>query len=188
MTKLIGIDLSLTCTGLVIAPLDWGGDWGKVSARELHAAPLPKIAKGDQRLLLERDRMLRIADLAVRIGEACWAASGMVQGSPQCEVWIEQRAYSKGDNANGESTGDLHAILKFQLLRCGIPFFVVPSSEARKTLLGKVPCKGKDAKNAVQATFRTSGCPVAWGQDVTDAMCVLNHAMSHREGYFLGCW
>lgn len=184
---LVGLDLSLTCTGCIAAPLDWGGDWSKVTAREYSAAPLPKLKRGEARELTEVERFSRIAHLGLQVSEWCWNLHGRnipagVDRATPAHVWIEERAMSKQNRANGQ-TAELHAVVKFQLARMGIDFRMVPSTECRKLLLGNVPRRGDDAKDAVQATLRAAGCPIEWGQDLTDAGCVLNFAMVINGGY-----
>lgn len=182
---IIALDLSLTCTAAVAAPEDWGGNWAKVSVCEFSATPLPKLKKDEQRVVTEMDRTIRIGLLACAIGEKCRDAM-QAETIGINRVFLEQRAFAKHNAANGQ-TADLHAIVKFQLARAGIDFEALTATEARKLLLGKVPRRGQDAKDAVQATFRAAGCPIEWGQDITDALCVLNLAMSRLGGHFFAC-
>lgn len=178
---IIALDLSLTNTGCVAAPPEWDGDWSKVIAREYSAAELPKLKKGQVRELSEVERFTRIAHHGMRIAEWC---ANLVQLKPEgSSVWIEERSFVKANRANGQ-TAELHAIVKFQLARYGFEFITLPSSECRRLLLGNVPRRGDDAKDAVQATLRAAGCPIEWGQDLTDAACVLNFAMSQCGGQF----
>lgn len=179
---LIALDLSLTCTGCTAAPLGWGGDWSLVTAREYEAAPLPKLKRGQVRELTEVERFTRIAHHGMRIAEWCW---NLNEGRDRehTQVWIEQSAYGQRSFSTSVLT-ELQTVVKFQLARYGIDFQMVPSSEARKLLLGNVPRNGQDAKDAVQATLRQAGCPIEWGQDLTDSACVLNFAMAAHEGHF----
>jgi hypothetical protein len=178
---LIALDLSLTCTGCVAAPLEWGGDWSNVVAREYAADALPKLKRGQQREQSEVERFTRIAHHGMRIAEWCWNLTGGADRE-HTEVWIEQTAYGQRSFSTSVLT-ELQTVVKFQLARYGIAFCMVPSSEARRLLLGNVPRRGDDAKDAVQATLRQAGCPVEWGQDLTDAACVLNFAMAHHGGH-----
>lgn len=175
-TVIVGLDLSLTCTGFVSAPTCWDGDWAVVSAREFAASTLPKLARGEERQENEYARTQRIAVLARSIVRACAADDAK-------RVVIEQRAFSQHTAASAQVAA-LTEIVQYGLWELGIYFSCVPSTQARKLLLGKVPKTGKDAKNAVQATFRQAGCPVEWSQDVCDALCVLNHHMSLVGGRF----
>lgn len=179
---IVGLDLSLTCTGCIAAPLDWDGDWSKVTAREYAAAELPKLKRGQVREQSEVERFTRIAHHGMRIAEWCW---NLVEGRNReaMHVWIEQTAYGQRSFSTSVLT-ELQTVVKFQLARYGFEFLMVPSSEARKLLLGNVPRRGDDAKDAVQATLRAAGCPIEWGQDLTDAACVLNFAMAQCGAHF----
>lgn len=168
---IIGLDLSLTNTGLTACPNDWAGDWTQAAAWERGA----KKPAGDT----ESAAVARVADLALDIVTAVIRLS---HPSPHSEtsVWIEERVWArqKGVGRNAE----LAAIVKHELVRKGFGLHMVVASSARKLLLGKVPRLGVDAKNAVQATLRQAGCPVEWSQDQTDAACIMNYGVYQSGG------
>lgn len=186
---LVALDLSLACTGIVAARLDWGGRWDHVVSNTCSAQVLPKLKKGEKREMSDRARFQRIAAHACNICDRVTGAfRGLVSDRSQarCVVLIEHRLAGAAKFDVHGNTAELHSLVKCQLNLSGYDWELVHLSTARKLICGKVPRRGDDAKNLVQASFRAAGCPVDWNQDQTDAMAILNHGMSERGGFFYG--
>lgn len=184
MQVLVALDLSLSCTGIVAASTGWGGHWGCVPSTTVACAKLLKLAKGEQRNMRDEERFDRVSKHAANVVHAAILLEGVL--SLPVHFLIEQRAQGLARFDNQGNLAELHSLVKDQLSRAHISWDMVNMSSARKLILGTVPRKGEDAKNAVQASFRQAGCPVEWGKDQTDAMCVLNYGMYERDAFFFG--
>lgn len=164
MARVGGIDLSLRGAavlglheGWCLGQIDWAAlPWG-LFGREL----------GERSSVHERDD--RIAYIA---GEVCaFAARHRLT-----DTVIEDYAYS-GGGANAMQLAELGGVVKRGLRQLGLNVFTVPSAQARKFLLGKLP--RSDVKVAVQLTvFNRFGAPHAWNHDVVDAFVAANWLMS----------
>ena len=175
VTRVLGVDLSLTSTGLVALPDTWVGatglDWSEVYYHALGES-LEQDASAEQ-------RQERVETIAFGISD-CARAWGVTH------VVFEQDTFRQAWQAY--QRGELAGVAKLRLRALGLPITVTSSASARKTLLGKVP--RKDAKKAVQAHCRQLGVPWAdWTaaagfQDICDAFTVANHRLGELV---LGC-
>lgn len=164
----VGIDPSLSRTGIAICPLDWGGDWTKVRVESVATTSFGKSA---------HDRVARykhIVGCVMNILEE--HATRAVRS-----VFIEDYAYSRSNKAH--HMGEFGGVLRMRLDGPVGPA-EVGIQAARKRLLGKVPREG--AKVAVYEALVAAGGKFL-SLDESDAMCVCNYGLSELGGFcFMG--
>lgn len=160
----VGIDPSLTQTGLAICPLDWGGDWSRV---RLASFPTTPFGKGPG------DRMRRCATVVDRVMLALAEAGGLdvFEGT---HFFIEDYAYSMATRAHhiGELGGEFRRRLPITA-EVGI-------GAARKRLLGKAPRDG--AKVRVFEAMTSAGGKFST-LDEAEAMCICNYGLGELGGF-----
>jgi hypothetical protein len=173
MSVAMGIDASLTGTGLVAVPFDWGLDWSKVARLKLGLG----LAKGAS----EVERVRRLDFICTRMVE-------FAEEHDVSVVFMEQYAFSATKSPQ-HSLGELGGNLKRDVVMgLGLPLTVVPPATAR-TLLGTFSSRAKKGgpkpqkvKEQVQAVLRRAGLPVGWDGDETDAWVVANWGLSGIAG------
>lgn len=160
---LIGLDLSLRATGIVVVPIDWKQDWKRVVVGSA-GSPLPKTAT-------EADRMRRLIHTREAIAS--------VVRTHGCKVAVlEQYAFSSMAS-QAHSLGELGGVVKSFLVELGLELEIVPPASARK-LLGKQPRKG--AKQWAHERLVRAGAPTFWTEDQLDAFIVTNFHLSAIGG------
>lgn len=169
----MGIDSSLSGTGLVAVPFGWKLDWSKVARQ--------KLGLGLSKNASEVDRMRRIDSI-------CKGLMEFAEEHQVTDVWMEQYAFSaklSQAHALGEIGGN---IKRDVVLGLGLPLTIVVSNTAR-ALLGKFSARGRKGepkppplKDQVHAVLRKAGLPANWDGDETDAWVVLNYGFSGIEG------
>ena len=173
MTRALGIDLSVSRTGLCLLPAGWCAngrlDWSMVLTAVVPGNELPRSAGQDvraKRLQEVRDAILDRTDH--------WDAA--VAG-------FEQYAFrARGFGAH--DIAEVGGAVKVALHHRGIQLHSFAQSTVRKTLLGKLPRRG--AKQWVQAHCRDIGAPFWQDPDVCDAFAVANHLLSVLGFRFVG--
>jgi hypothetical protein len=173
MRVAMGIDASLTGTGLVAVPFDWGLDWARVARAHLGLL-IPKGAS-------EADRVRRLDFICTRMME--FAESNAVT-----EAFMEQYAFSSR-TAYSHALGELGGNLKRDIvIGLGLPLTIVSPASAR-TLLGTFSARAKKGapkpppiKDQVHAVLRAAGLPLDWDGDETDAWVVVNWGLSAIAG------
>lgn len=185
MTKrvVMGIDASLTGTGLVAVPSDWKLDWGRVARLKLGLQ-----VSGAAR---ESERVRRLEFICTRMME--FATENDVT-----DVFIEQYAFSQSQSRS-HALGELGGNLKRDVvIGLGLEITVVSPNTAR-ALLGKFSTprrkkgepkvrrkKGEPKplgiKEQVHVALKRAGLPVTWDGDETDAWVVANYGLSGIEG------
>lgn len=173
----MGIDASLTGTGLVAVPFNWGLDWSKVARCKLGL----QLSKGSSEL----ERMKRIDFI-------CTGMMKFAEVNGVTDVFMEGYAFAAPQRAHG--LGEIGGNLKRDvLIGMGLPLTVVPVATAR-TVLGKfskgVPKlrrqkgdpKPLTIKDQVHVVLRRVGLPLLWDGDETDAWVVANYGLSGIEG------
>ena len=163
-----GLDPSLTAMAAVAVPLDWGGQWKHVFC-ESWGYSLERGAS-------EHERIVRVERLA--LGVVGWLLAHGVKS-----VFIESYGYAQADTAH--SLGELGGVLRLFLYENGIDVRVANMGSARKLLLGKVPRKGKEAKQAVWNTLYAAGARCFTRLDETDAFVCANYGMSQLDGGYV---
>lgn len=182
MRVVMGIDASLTGTGLVAVPSNWGLDWSKIVRLTLGL----EVTKGAP----ESERIRRLDYICTRTVE-------FAEEHSVTDVFMEGYALNK--NAQAHFLGELGGNIKRDvIIGLGLPLTVVPPATAR-TLLGKFStprrkkgepkvsrAKGEPKplkiKEQVQVELRRAGLPITWTPDETDAWVVANWGLSGIEG------
>lgn len=179
----MGIDASLTGTGLVAVPFDWGLDWSKVARLKLGLG----LSKG----ATETERVRRLDFICKRMVE-------FAEEHDVTDVFMEQYALTaQSERTRAFALGELGGNLKRDVVMgLGLPLTVVSPATAR-TLLGKfsMPRRKKGApkpprgtpkplsiKEQVQVVLKRAGLPVQWDGDETDAWVVANWGLSGIQG------
>ena len=166
MNHIAGIDLSLTSTGVAVAPADWDGDWGRVRTHCVSFKMRPSPS--------ELERVGRLETISGNVARLC-------QVERAFDIWIESPAYAGGRQLHAQ--GELSGIVKHRLKQLGSSISIAQQSSVRKLLLGKVPRKSVDIKTAVRNTLIAAGAPRGLSWDEYDALAVLNWAMHETGGY-----
>src|SRR5262245_50249239 len=161
MSVIVGLDLSLTATGMVALPLNWDRNWSRVKARTIVTYP------GENAL----DRLLHIAK----------CVSSFVAASQGESIFVED--YIK-QGFNVGKLAELAGVVKVELRRVhGLTARPVNVSSARKLLIGSVP-KGKLAKLIVLEACRSLGAKFE-DDAQSDAFAVANYGLSELGEWFV---
>jgi Holliday junction resolvasome RuvABC endonuclease subunit len=162
--KILGLDLSLTATGITVVPVRWGLDWRKVHS-SIVGHELSREAS-------QRERYLRIDSIAM-------AALATAQRF-RCRVAvIEEHAFSKGAGAGALERAELVGVTKRLLFVNGLEVFTYAASAARRTL-GRAP--QKEPKAWAHARLLEAGAPKGWSGDQLDAFLQANQHLSLTGG------
>lgn len=169
----LGIDASLTGTGLVAVPFDWGLDWSRIERAKLGLG----LSKGAS----ETERVRRLDYICSQLME--FAGEHQVTN-----VWLEQYAFS-ARTAHSHALGELGGLVKHTvIIGLGLPLTVVAPASAR-ALLGSFSARGKKGapkplpvKDQVHAVLRRAGLPASWAGDEIDAWVAANWGLSGIEG------
>ncbi len=166
MRVALGIDLSLSATGLVAVPFDWGGDWSRV-ARATYGKPLKQHASQAQ--VVER-----LNFIARNMG-------AFAEKFHCTDAIMEQYAFSS-QSSRAHALGELGGALKRECIARGLDLHApVPPASAR-AVLGKMPRKGsKDAAHVI--LHNECGCPVEWTPDECDAFIATNYKLTELGGF-----
>ena len=174
-TWVTGFDLSLTAPAAVALPLDWRpGDWKRVKSWLIKPiAPKTDDTRG------QLERYILIAEWACNVVSGATGIPG-APGHRLAGCMIENYAYSR-NNSQASRLMELGGVVRVRLFEtCGIVPTTVATSSARKLLLGKVP--PQDQKIAVQTFLYKAKCPKTFEENLCDAMCVANYALSEAGG------
>lgn len=153
----LGLDLSLTCTGMIAVSCDWGGDFSRCT--------VSTAGRGLAKDASETERAHRVAQIrdAVRHFATRTGATTAVR---------EQYAMGgMGMLGAAYALGELGGLVRDALLELGLELEAVAPASARK-LLGKQPRKG--GKIWAAQRLVEMGAPRAWPMDCLDAFCVAN--------------
>lgn len=167
MNVVLGIDLSLTGTGLVAVPVDWDMKWERV-ARLSIGMDLPKGASLREHTLRRR----ALADDVAR-----WASRRNVT-----HAWVEAAPMGGRAPFNVDKIAELGGVVKDRLAELAI--FPTPVAEmtARKLLLGYVP--PRDRKAAVVAALQQCGANFR-DADQADAFVAANYGLAELGAPFV---
>jgi len=178
--RVLGLDLSLTATGLVLMAGDWDGNWSSIHRGKLE----PKIPRD----ATENERIERI----VKISNSVLA---FAKDHRPTHLVVEQYAMrSVPGRSHTHAIGELGGLVKAALRHAlGLSIVAVAPATARKLLLGKLPPtrakkggpKPPKQKDVVFQTLRTMGMPDDWSADQADAFVVANWLLSGLGGYAL---
>ena len=166
MSHVVGLDLSLRCSGVVRVPVSWRGDWRKVEWSLIRPATPSSTA--------EAERIARCAEVAGQVVNiACRTDS----------VLIERYAYRQAEGSH--YLGELGGIVRHTLLVAGVAYLgAVTPSQTRRLLCGS----GAAGKEGVQAALAVAGAPgeILESPDLCDAMAVANWGLKQLGGAWLG--
>jgi hypothetical protein len=162
MIQLMGLDLSATAGAACAVPLDWDGDFRRVSTCVV-GERLRRDAGDDERAR----RCERIASRLV----------GFARSHGVTEAWIEGYAFALRTAAH--TLAEVGGCVRLQLMRAGITIRTANMGTARKLLLGRLPRLG--AKHAVYAALLAAGSP-RWSLDEADAFVAVNLGLSEHAG------
>jgi Holliday junction resolvasome RuvABC endonuclease subunit len=169
MTHVVGLDLSLRCSGVIRVPVSWGGNWSRVRYWLVKPKPLASGASEFERI------------------QRCLAVANELQTviQPTDKVVVERYAYRQAEGAHwlGELGGIVRLKLMDHLLSLD-PLQAVTASQTRRLLCGD----GNATKQAVQAALRAAGAPaeLTSSLDLCDAMAVANWSLKELGGAWLG--
>jgi hypothetical protein len=162
MKRLLGLDLSATAAAACVVPLDWDGDFRRVTTSVV-GARLRREASDD-----ERARRCEI--IATQL-----VAFARLHGV--AEAWIEGYAFALRTSAH--TLAEIGGCVRLELLRAGVTIRTANMGTARKLLLGRLPRTG--AKQAVHAALLAAGSP-RWSLDEADAFVAVNLGLSEYPG------
>lgn len=173
MRVVMGIDASLTSTGLVALATDWGLDWSRVARA--------RLGIGLSRSASELDRIRRFDAIAA-------AAFAFAREHGVTDVFMEQYAFS-ARTSQSHALGELGGVIKRDIaIEARLPLTVVPPATAR-ALLGRFSARGTKAgpkplpvKDQVHAVLYRAGMPHDWSADEVDAWVVANWGLSGIAG------
>lgn len=160
--QIVGLDQSLRGFGIARAEVFANG-WEDVRLTSFDGGELPR--KASEALQARRQDIL------------IHRVTGFIAEVNPDLVAFESYAFSRNPNVE---VVELCGALKRWLRQVNIPYLWINQSSARKLLLGKVPRKGKDAKNAVYDAFIAAGVHAAT-LDESDALCILNAAAAESD-------
>jgi hypothetical protein len=174
-TWCIGFDLSLRAPAAVALPLDWRpGDWKRVKAW-LGVPPEPE-SKDDYKGQMARYRW--IADWA----DKCVRGLGKVR----VHGAVESYGFSKNNSYASHIMGSGEIVKLVLWERHGLALQPFTSSACRKLLLGFNPRRPQhDPKLEVQRALFAAKAPKTWDENVCDAFCCCNYALSELGGKIL---
>jgi Holliday junction resolvasome RuvABC endonuclease subunit len=163
VTVILGLDLSVTAAAAVALPLDWDGQWHRVSS----------IVVGQRlhRGATDAERARRTETIATRLVAFARSAGASV-------AYIESYGYAMRTSAH--TLGEVGGVVRLELVRAGVELRTANMGSARKLLLGKVP--RSDAKMAVYTALRAAGARFETA-DEADAMAAANLGLSELGGY-----
>jgi hypothetical protein len=174
----VGFDLSLTAPAAVALPLDWRpGDWKRAKSWLIR----PEAPKSDDR----QGQLVRYGGITLWARGVIREAAGTrdAPGRALAECAIEAYAFSK-NTASASKLMELGGVVRVSLYEMlGVVPVTVNTSSARKLLLGKVP--KSDQKIAVQRFLFDAGAPKDWEENICDAACIANFALSNAGGVAL---
>jgi len=160
----LGVDGSLTATGLVALPSDWRGDWSKVA----------RMTIGQ-----DLDNAATVEEKVRRIDLICTAMMGFAEDHECTHAWITGYAFNK-QRSRVYSLGELGGNLRRDIvLGLHLPLVEVNDSSTR-TLIGKF--SGKDQKKQAHKILREAGLPRNWTEDEIDAWLAVNWKFSAMPG------
>jgi Holliday junction resolvasome RuvABC endonuclease subunit len=162
----LGIDASLTSTGLCAIPLDWDLDWQRLRCHTIPRS-LTKTAS-------ERERIERMQSIAVEV--RCFAVQVHATA-----VWIED--LPSGRAFNIPQLAELRGFIRAELARdLQLRLFVGRANQStiRKLLLGKLPPSDRKKAVATMLDCMTAECVIQPFEDgdQKDAFVVANWGLS----------
>lgn len=183
---IVGLDLSLTSTGGVAVPTDWGRDWDEVDVFTAgYAVPVRK----EKRLERDADPLLWEAERIHRIGYAVdhflFCLSNYRQYS--IHVVIEGMHVSRNlavVKALSRLRGAVDEVLYTLSKSNKLTWSEVTPSEWRKVLHGTANGTTDQVKAQTKLVLEEAGCPKDWNGDQRDAFGVANFGLREYPRQF----
>lgn len=156
----IGLDLSLSRTGMCFIPTNWNGSFGDLAFESVSTKRTEVVfGRASLRAREEIERYLRIAHRVVNF----------IGKNNAKNVSIEGYAYAQ-KTASVTKLAELGGVIKSQvLLTCKIVPVSIPSNTARKFVMGKL--ERKNQKEQVRVFLKSKGF-VFDNDDLMDAFVV----------------
>jgi|GEM_PF-2532542 len=155
MEGVVGLDLSLSRTGMCYIPAHWDGDMGALVCASVETQR-EDAAYGKKHILsrLETERYLRIAERVVKFVKR----SGVKHAARESYAYspVKDRRGNPVQSASMTSLAELGGVIRSQLLlACAIPVVPVAPNTARKFVTGGLK-KGKQ-KEQVDRFLQAKG-------------------------------
>ena len=160
---IVGLDLSLTCTGMVAIPLDFARD---VSWSACHWTT---AGQGLSRDATEQQRIARMRDIADAVTAFCREHA--------TSVWLEEQAFRQSGAMARELAGMTWTV-RMALADAGFKVNLVHATAARKRFLGH---SRRGAKTDLRLAVIGLDAPFD-GPDLCDAWAVANYGLA-EQGY-----
>ncbi len=162
--NVVGLDLSLSHTGIVVLPVDWEPSPRPWVMNYGHAgSSLSDVASA-------ADKAMRLRSI---VQEIC--SYVFDPGNKVVVVFCEDHAYGLAGK-RGIQLAELHGAVKYGLLRLGVVVIPVNVSRVRRLLLGKRG-NAKGVKKEVFRRLKAAGAPFD-SDDLSDAFAVANFGRS----------
>lgn len=168
MTCVMGLDLSLRASGVVIIPEGWiSCDWNALASCVVGV----DVERGKEATEADRiSRLLFIADSIVEIARE----RGVTH------VFVERYAFAKAWQSH--QLGELGGVVKARLAeRLGLYPQPVSVASARKLLMGTLPRKTKKVKDVIRDMLFQAGVDFPT-LDESDAFVVANYGLAETGG------
>lgn len=159
----LGLDLSLTSTGMVAVPAKWGQVWSRIA--------VATAGYGLRKDATDRERAERLDVIETEV--LAFAAEQRATVAV-----IEAYAFT-AQTSHAHSLGELGGVVRLALMRAGLELVVISPASARK-LLGKQP--RSQAKVWAAGKVFGAGAPKSWTLDQVDAFVVANAFLSENGG------
>lgn len=157
----VGLDLSLTRSGIAIIPSDWGGDTSRVIVTSIRSNKITEMT--------DLARAERLLWMATKVRGSAFCESIKQWGNPTVLGWFIESLPSHG--AFGlVKLGELHGVMRTQLISQNL--VTAPQSAGRRLLMGKLP--KRDLKTMVSNTVRSFPGASGWNGDEVDAFVTAN--------------
>jgi Holliday junction resolvasome RuvABC endonuclease subunit len=161
MEGVVGLDLSLSNSGMCYIPPNWNGRLDELAYKAFGTVKSVGTHGSEAALAVDESRRrLAIANKVV----------GFIRQAGVNHVAVEGYAFSRKNSASVTRLSELGGSVKDQVaLGCRLPCIPVPSSSARKTVVGKLK-RGKP-KEQVEALLKIHGIHFP-SDDIMDAFVV----------------
>lgn len=183
---ILGLDLSLNCTGAALFPHNWGGDWQRVRTTTCgYDVPGKTKRERAEREGYESDR---VGWEAVRLGRICGHLQRFIEQHTEprstLSICIEDIFLGKNVQVVVGLAMLRGAVLESLAMRNGYAIRSYSASQWRKTLHGTANGTRKDVKDRTREVLTAAGAPGALSEDEFDAMAIANHQLMLDGGTF----
>ena len=163
----VGLDLSLSSSGVTVIPTDWGGDTRKVYWHECRLKP--------RKIVTDEDRARRIESML------CQVMDFVLDFDRSIEAVAIESLPTKARSL--VVLAELHGVIRLELLDRHLYTLTAPEAAARKLLLGALP--RSDRKTITLETVRSLPGLAEIGPDAADAFVAANWALAEQGHGFV---